>query len=108
MADQKHTVTKKLQALIVDIIRRLWDHKLYRDNKWLKMIHDNWIGHWLDVKTAVTMRSVDKQAKELTPEPGIMSPLKWEEGKGETPLGGSFGYRYVFSDDPGDVSDSDD
>ena len=41
---------------------------MYRDNKWLRMIHDNWLHHWIDVKTAVTMRSVDAQAADLTPE----------------------------------------
>ena len=108
MTNREYTVTKRLQALVVEIIRRLWDHKLYRDNKWLKMIHDNWLSHWLDVKTNVTMRSVDRQAEALTPEPEVISPLRWEEDKGETPLGGSFGYKYEFSDDPKGVSDSND
>ena len=93
------TVAKRLQALAVDVIRRLWDRKLYRDNKWLKMVHENWIGHWLDVKTAVTMDSVDRQAKNLTPEPEVVKPIYWEETEGETPLRGPLGYTYKFDQD---------
>jgi len=93
------TVIKRLQAVAVDIIRRLWDRGLYRDNKWLKMIHENWIGHWLDVKTAVTMRSVDAQAADLTPEPEVVKPIYWEEEEGETALGGPLGYTYRFGED---------
>ena len=95
------TVAKRLQAVAVDIIRRLWEAGFYRDNKWLRMIHDNWVHHWIDVKTAVTMRSVDAQAADLTPEPEIAPPLYWEEEEGETPLGGAFGYTYKFDDAPG-------
>ena len=83
---------------MVGIIRRLWGEGMYRDNKWLRMIHDNWLHHWIDVKTAVTMRSVDAQAADLTPEPAIIAPLYWEEEEGETPLGGAFGYTYKFDD----------
>ena len=101
MALREITVTKRLQAVVVDIIRRLWDRGLYRDNKWLKMIHENWIGHWIDVKTAVTMRSVDAQAADLTPEPEIIKPVYWEETEGETALGGPLGYTYRFDDAPG-------
>ena len=101
MAIRDLTVIKRLQALVVDIIRRLWDRRLYRDNKWLKMIHENWIGHWIDVKTTVTMDSVDRQAEALTPEPEVTKPLYWEETEGETALGGPLGYTYRFDDAPG-------
>ena len=94
------TLSTKLKALVVDVIRRLWDRGLYRDNKWLRQIHDNWIHHWIDVKTAVTMRSVDAQAADLTPEPEVTPPLYWEEEEGETALGGAFGYTYKFDDAP--------
>ena len=100
MAFRDLTVTKRLQAVAVDIIRRLWAQGLYRDNKWLRMIHDNWIHHWIDVKTAVTMRSVDAQAEALTPEPEIIKPVYWEETEGETALGGPLGYTYKFDDAP--------
>jgi len=95
------TVAKRLQALAVDIIRDLWDRGLYRDNKWLRMIHDNWIHHWIDVKTAVTMADVDRQIEEMFYEPEIEPPLYWEETEGETPLGGPLGYTYHFDDAPG-------
>ena len=95
------TVAKRLRAVAVDIIRRLWEAGLYRDNKWLQMIHENWIGHWIDVKTAVTMRSVDAQTEALTPEPEVIKPVYWEEEEGETALGGPLGYTYYFDDAPG-------
>ena len=95
------TVIKRLQAVVVGLIRRLWGEGLYRDNKWLRMIHDNWLHHWIDVKTAVTMRSVDAQAADLTPEPEIIKPLYWEEEEGETALGGPLGYTYKLDDAPG-------
>lgn len=95
------TVIKRLQAVVVDIIRRLWEEGFYRDNKWLKMIHENWIGHWIDVKTAVTMDSVDRQTEALTPKPEVTKPLYWEETEGETALGGPLGYTYRFDDAPG-------
>ena len=101
MALRDLTVTKRLQAVAVDVIRRLWDRGLYRDNKWLRQTHDNWIHHWIDVKTAVTMRSVDAQAADLTPEPEIIKPVYWEETEGETALGGPLGYTYKFDDASG-------
>mgnify|MGYP006897560678 CR=1 FL=1 len=82
----------------MDIIRRLWDHGYYRDSAWLRMIHDNWICAWLDVKTAVTMADVDEQIEEMFYEPEIEPPLYWEETEGETPLGGPLGYTYKFYD----------
>ena len=94
-----YPVVTRLQALVVDIIRRLWDNKLYQNNKWLRLIHDNWIGHWIDVKSAATMHSVDEQAEALTPEPEVVKPVYWEEEKGETPLGGTIGYTYQFGKD---------
>ena len=101
MTVRELTVVKRLQALVVETIRALWDRGLYRDNKWLRMIHDNWIHHWIDVKTAVTMDSVDRQAEALTPEPEVVKPVYWEETEGETPLGGPLGYTYRFDDAPG-------
>ena len=94
-----YPVVTRLQALVVDIIRRLWSQKMYEQNKWLRMIHDNWIGHWIDVKSAATMRSVDKQAAKLTPEPEVIKPVYWEEAEGETALGGPLGYTYRFDQD---------
>ena len=101
MTVRELTVVKRLQALVVETIRALWDQGLYRDNKWLRMIYDNWIHHWIDAKTAVTMDSVDRQAEALTPEPEVVKPVYWEETEGETALGGPLGYTYQFDDAPG-------
>lgn len=87
------------RGLIVDIIVRCWDRDLYRDNKWLRMIHDNWLADWLDYRTAMTMKPVDKQIAALQQNPEIVEPLYWEEEDGETPLGGTIGFTYEFTDD---------
>ena len=91
---------KVVRALVVEIIRVLWDQGLYRDNKWVRMCNDNWIGYWIDWRAEKTMESVDEQAKELTPEPEIVKPLYWEQEEGETALGGPLGYTYQFDDAP--------
>ena len=89
---------KIAKALVVEVIRLLWDRGLYRDNKWLRACHDNWMAFWLDWRTDLTMKDVDKQSRELTPEPAVVKPLYWEHEEGETPLGGAFGYTYKFDD----------
>ena len=88
---QPITLTKRLQALAVDIIRRLWDLGKYHNNKWLQQIHDTWFHHWVDVKTANTMADVDDQVDDLhelwddaEEDPWVIT----EELEGETPLGG--------------------
>ena len=100
MANRAITVTKRLQALVVSIIRRLCDHGYLHNNQYASAIYHAWVHHWIDVKTADTMRSVDAQAADLTPEPEVIAPLYWEEEEGETPLGGAFGYTYEFDDAP--------
>lgn len=88
------------RALVVEIIRVLWDKGLYRDNKWLRMCHDNWIGYWIDWRASLTMKGVDRQIEEMSHEPSIEPPLYWEQEEGETPLGGALGYTYEFDDAP--------
>ena len=100
MSYRAFTVTETLQALTVEIIRRLWDQGKYRDNKWLRLCHDNWIGIWIDWKTQATMINVDQQAKDLTPPPEVVKPIYWGEEEGETPLGGPIGFTYKFDDAP--------
>tara|TARA_B100000035_G_scaffold127128_1_gene108164 strand:- start:257 stop:556 length:300 start_codon:yes stop_codon:yes gene_type:complete len=92
------TVIKRLQALAVDIIRRLWDRGLYRDNKWLEMVYQNWLHHWIDVKTAVTMDDVDRQIEKLVEDPYIQEFIVSEELEGETPLGGEMRSRAPWLD----------
>ena len=86
------------RALFVEVIRRLWDRGLYRDNPWLQKIHDNYFDIWTTWRAALTMESVDQQAKDLTPEPEVAKPIYWEETEGKTPLGGPLGYTYEFYD----------
>ena len=79
-----------VKAVVVEVIRRLWDRGLYRDNVWLKQIHDNWIIEWIDWKTANTMRDVDDQATAIRKdweEPPVV-PVFSERLDGETALGG--------------------
>ena len=87
-----------LQALTVDTIRRLWDSDQYRDNKWLKLIHDNWFDIWTEWKTDLTMRDVDLQIEELFEESEVTPHLFTEELKGETPLGGEMRLRAPYLD----------
>lgn len=87
------------RGLVVEIIRILWDHGYYRDNKWLKMCRDNWFDYWVDFKAAQTMADVDKQIEEMSCEPEIEPPLYWEKEEGETPLGGPMEFHYEFTDD---------
>lgn len=101
MAIREITVTKRLQALVVEIIRRLRDHGYLHNEKYSTMIHDAWLHHWIDVKTANVMDSVDEQVADLTPEPEVVKPVYWEETEGETALGGPLGYAYHFDDAPG-------
>ena len=89
---------KVAKALVVEVIRFLWDLDLYRDNKWLRACHDHWMPFWLDWRTKLTMKDVDRQSRKLTPEPEVVKPLYWGEDEGETPLGGALGYTYKFDD----------
>ena len=88
-----------IQGLAVDIIRRLWDHGLYRDNKWLKMCHDNWFNYWVDYRTCLTMQDVDRQIEELMQPSEVDKPVFTEELEGETPLGGMMELRAPWSND---------
>jgi len=87
------------QGLAVEIIKIIWDHGYFVDNKWLRMVYKNWFHHWLDYKTAATMRDVDEQIEELNPEPVTLTkPIYWEEEEGETPLGGPIGISSTYTD----------
>lgn len=81
------------KALVVDVIRRLWGRGLYNDNIWLRRIHDNWIGAWIDWKTAETITEVDRQVAQILQgweedAATAQAPVFTETQKGETPLGG--------------------
>ena len=80
-----------VQAYSVEIIRRVWDEGKHRDNKWLKLVHENWFAVWVKWKTDLTMRDVDRQAEALVDEWDDPDSLEWiwlEKFEGETPLGG--------------------
>ena len=95
----KLTPTEVFQALVVEVIRRLWDRGLYRENPWLKRIVEEWFDLWVEFKTQTTMKEVDKQIEELNPDPvDFAQPVYWEEEYGETPLGGPMGIRHDFTD----------
>ena len=88
MSPRVFTLWEILQALTVDVIRRLWDDDQHVNNKWLRAIHANWFNVWVDWKTDLTMRDVDRQIAELFEESEVTPPLFTEELEGETPLGG--------------------
>ena len=88
----KLELTEVIQALVVEAIRRLWGRGLYRDSKWLVMIHSNWVHVWVHWKTDLAMRRVDAQAEDLVEQweeqDSSADPIFTEEKEGETPLGG--------------------
>ena len=93
------TPTQVCQALVVEVIRRLWNRGLYRESKILQQIHDNWFDLWVEFKTQETMNEVDRQVEELNPNPvEFAQPVYWEEEHGDTPLGGPMGIRHDFTD----------
>ena len=81
-----------VQAYTVEVIRRVWDEGKHRDNKWLKLIHANWFDIWVEWKTDLAMRDVDRQAEELVEqwdaEESAYDYVFSETLKGDTPLGG--------------------
>lgn len=96
----KLTPTQVCKALVVEVIRRLWDRGLYRTNTILQQIHDNWFDLWIEFKTQKTMNEVDQQIKELNPNPvEFAEPVHWENEHGETPLGGAMGISHDFNDE---------
>lgn len=88
-----------LQGFVVDVIRMLWNHGLYRNNKWLKMVHTNWFNYWVEYKACNTMRDVDVQIEKLLEDSGVDKPIFTEEKQGETPLGGSMQLRAPWLDE---------
>lgn len=85
------------RALLVEIIRRLWDRGLYWNNPWLQRIHDNYFEIWTQWRTDITMKDVDRQIAELNPEPvKMVEPVFTETLEGETPLGGEMRLSHDF------------
>lgn len=106
MSRRVFTFWEVMQALAVDIIRRLWHNGKHVNNQWLKRVHDNWFELWVDWKTARVMRSVDRQATNLVEmwedneDPAADAYVLSETEEGETPLGGEM--RLVASWKSGD------
>lgn len=94
MSRPPFTVWEHLQALTVDVIRRLWDDNQHRDNKWLVMIHANWFDIWVEWKTAATMSELNHQIDEIVDmweideDPAVDAYVLSETIDGETALGG--------------------
>lgn len=86
-------------AFLVEVIRILWDKGLYRQNKWLQMIHDEWFEVWTIWRTGITMKDVDRQIEEMFHESEIDPPVFSEELEGETPLGGKMELRAPWLDE---------
>ena len=81
----------RLKGAVVEVIRQLWDRGLYRQNSILCRIHDNWFEYWVELRTSVTMRDVDRQIEEINREASSVSmitPIYSETLEGDTALGG--------------------
>ena len=87
------------KALTVEIIRLLWDRGLHRQNKILQQIHEEWFSFWVEWKTSITMKDVDRQIEELFLESEVDPPVFSEELEGETPLGGKLWLRAPWLDE---------
>lgn len=80
--------TSAFKALIVELIRRLWDQGLMRQSTPLQLVHDHWFDYWVEFKTRATMREVDQQAQAISEGADEQTPTFTEESKGKTALGG--------------------
>ena len=87
------------KALAVEIIRILWDKGYYRQNATLRQIHDNWFSFWVEWRTELTMKDVDRQIEEMVEESEVAKPVFSEEKEGETLLGGKMELRAPWLDD---------
>ena len=90
---REFTPVELLQALTVEVIRRLWDRGRFNDDKWARMVHDNWFDIWVEWKTAQTMKDVDIQIAKIQKAADEMEalaqePVFSERLDGDTPLGG--------------------
>lgn len=86
------------KALVVEIIRILWGGGHYRHNKVLQQVHENWFPFWVEWKTGVTMKDVDRQIEQMFEESEVDPPIYWEE-EGEGPLGGNMGLQAPWYED---------
>lgn len=75
-------------AFLVEVTRILWDRGLYRQNKWLIRIHEEWFDVWTIWRTHLTMKDVDRQVEKLLETSQVDEPTFTETLEGETPLGG--------------------
>ena len=89
---RKFTVSETLQAVMVEIIRRLWHLGKFRSNVMMQKIVDRHFDIWIDWRTRITMKSIDSQAAEVvdnweTDNLDIIENFLYSEiVKGETPL----------------------
>jgi len=90
------------KALTVEIIRILWDGGHQRHNKLLKQVHENWFSFWVEWKTSLTMKDVDRQIQEMFKESKVDLPVFSEETEGETLLGGRLELRAPWLDENND------
>ena len=94
--------TRLIQALVVEVIRRLWNRGLYQQNKWVKACHDNWFEIWVEWKTDIVMRNVDAQVEQIMQDWDMEEP-NWteftEEEEGETALGSEMRIRHKAFDE---------
>jgi hypothetical protein len=95
-----------LQALTVETIWRLWNSGQQKNNKWLKLIVENWLDVWADWRTDLVMRGVDHQTETIRMEwdaTDTSADFKFSEvRKSETPLGGEMRLRasYMNREEP--------
>jgi hypothetical protein len=87
------------KGLTVEIIKILWDHGYCRSYPWLQRFHDEWFPFWVELKTSIAMKDVDRQIEEMFMESEVDPPVFSEELEGETPLGGKLNLRAPWLDE---------
>lgn len=68
-----------LQAVAVEIIRRLWDLGRYRQNRWMQAVHDEWFEVWVEWRTQQTMKDLDQQIAQIKKDDTEQAPPVFSE-----------------------------
>ena len=93
------TLLDAVKAAAVEIIWVLWSFGILNDNDILIRIHANWFPDWVTFKTYYTMKSVDKQIRDIWEPSELDKPIFKEEEEGETDLGGMMELKSPWSED---------
>lgn len=58
----------KVGAILVEIIRQIWDRGYYRDNPWLIKCHEYWFDEWVAWRASLEKAPLDEAIQEYHKE----------------------------------------